>query len=95
MGCEVTKADKINGYDKWDVESDARTLIKAKELENGDKKYYKTLVAEVEKTAKAATEAAALKVQAAKEVTLVKKVGKKLKKIYGGNPHPKKSKGTY
>lgn len=78
------KSDKINGYDKWDVESDARTLIKAKELENGDQKYYKVIVAEVEKTAEAATEAAAQKAQAAKEVTLVKKVGSKLKKMYGG-----------
>ncbi len=82
--CEVSKPDKINGYDKWDVESDARTLIKAKELEGGDAKYYKTLIAEVEKTAKAATEAAAIKTRAADDLKLEKKVGGKLKKMYGG-----------
>ncbi len=82
--CSVT-SEKINGYDKWDVESDARTLIKAKELENTDEKYYKTLLTEVEKTAKAATEAAAVKTKAADSIKLEKKVGKKLKKVLGGS----------
>ena len=86
MGCDPVcrKSNKINGFDKWDVESDARTLIKAKELENGDSKYYKTLVVEVKKTADAAMEAATQKQLAAKEVQLTKNVGKKMKKLYGG-----------
>jgi hypothetical protein len=82
--CEM-QPEKINGFDKYDVESDARTLIKAKELENTDKKYYETLIAEVEKTAKAATEAAAVKTKAADSLKLEKKVGKKLKEVMGGS----------
>jgi hypothetical protein len=77
-------SEKINGFDKWDVESDARTLIKAKELENTGEKYYKTLLAEVEKTAKAATEAAAVKTKVASQLKLEKKVNKGLKKVFGG-----------
>ena len=77
-------SEKIDGYDKWDVESDARTLIKAEELRNGEAKYYKTLLKEVVKTAKAAAEAAKTKSDAAKELALHKKVGKGLKKVFGG-----------
>lgn len=76
-------SEKVKGFDKWDVESDARTLIKAKELESGDSKYYKVLLAEVEKTAKAATEAAAVKTKAAASLKLEKKVSKNLKKTFG------------
>lgn len=86
---------KINGFDKWDVESDARTLIKAKELENGDQKYYKTLVTEVKKTADAAMEAAASKQLAAKEVSLLKKVSGKMKKMYSGGSHNSSHKSSY
>jgi hypothetical protein len=83
-GIDSPSSKKINGYDKWDVERDAEKLIEAKKLENGDQKYYKTLVIEVKKIADAAMEAAAQKQLAASEVSLTKKVSKKMKKIYGG-----------
>ncbi len=96
MPCETNKANKINGYDKWEVEGDARTLIKAKELEQGDEKYYGTVCSEVRKVAKAAVEAAEVKDKAAKEVTAVKKAGKKMKKVFGKNSsHNSSSKGGY
>ena len=83
MGCSIS-SDKINGYDKYDVQDDARTLIKAEEIKASDTKYYNTVLAEVKKTAKAATEAAEAKSAAAKEIALHKKVGKGLKKVFGG-----------
>lgn len=52
---EITKMaeEKINGFDKWEVESGARTLIEAKEIRKRPK-FYKTVLAEVGKQAKAA-----------------------------------------
>lgn len=82
MSCSMN-ANKINGYDGYDVREDARTLIKAEEIKISDTKYYNTVLAEVKKIAKAATEAAEAKSAAAKEVALHKKVGKGLKKVFG------------
>ncbi len=84
MACGISnKPDKIGGFDKYDVEDAARTMIKAKEYENGDSKFYAVVLKEVEKTAKAATEAAEQKNKAAKELKLTKKVGGKLNSMYG------------
>lgn len=80
--------DKIGGFDKYDVEDSVRTLIRAEEIKNNDEKFYAVVLKEVEKTAKAAAEAAAQKQVAAAEVKLRGRVGKKLKEIYGkGSSH--------
>lgn len=78
------KSDKIGGFDKWKVRDSADTLIEAKEIENGDTKFYGVVLKEVKKIADAAMEAAAEKQRAAKDIALAKKVEKKMKKIYGG-----------
>ncbi len=80
--CEV-KSDKINGYDSWEVRSKADTLIEAEEIKNGDAKLYKTVLAEVQKKATAAQEAAGKKKTAADSIKLERKVDKKLKKTFG------------
>ena len=83
MSCDVTSSkNKIGGYDKWDVESDARTLIKAEELKQGDSKYLKVIMGEVKKTAKAAVEAAEKKDAAAKKLDREKHVDAKLKTAF-------------
>ncbi len=77
------ESEKIGGFDKYDVRNAARTMIEAKEFENGDKKFYAVVLKEVDKIAKAAMEAAEQKSEAAKEITLTKKVDSKLKSMYG------------
>jgi len=81
--CEVSKSDKINGYDSWEVRSKADTLIEAEEIKNGDPKLYSTVLDEVQKKATAAQEAADKKKAAADSIRLEKKVDKKLKKTFG------------
>jgi hypothetical protein len=81
--CEVSKPDKIGGYDSWEVRSKADTLIEAEEIKNGDSKFYKVVLDEVQKKATAAQEAADKKKTAADSITLEKKVEKKLKKTFG------------
>jgi hypothetical protein len=83
--CEVSKPDKINGFDSWEVRSKADTLIEAEEIKNGDPKFYETVLTEVQKKATAAQEAADKKKTAADSIKLEKKVGKKLKKVLGGS----------
>jgi tRNA A22 N-methylase len=83
--CEVSKPDKIGGFDSWEVRSKADTLIEAEEIANGDQKFYKVVLAEVQKKADAAMEAAKKKKKAADSITLEKKVGKKMKKVLGGS----------
>ena len=92
MSCCIGGSDKIGGFDSYKVKSAADTCIEAKEIENGDQKFYKVVLAEVQKKAKAAEEAARSKVEAADMMKLEKKVGKKMKKVFG-NPHPKSSGG--
>jgi hypothetical protein len=82
--CEVSKPDKIGGFDSWVVKSKADTLIEAEEIKNGDPKFYKVVLDEVQKKATAAQEAADKKKTAADSISLEKKVGKKLKKVLGG-----------
>ncbi len=58
---EVTKMsdNKINGFDRYDVEEAARTLIKAQAIPNDSRKgFYETVKKEVVKQAAAADEAA-------------------------------------
>lgn len=77
MGGEVTMAsgDKINGFDKYDIENSARTLIDAEKIRNDKRKeFYPTVLKELDKQIKAAEEAA-----------LVAKTAGKLNKIYGKN----------
>jgi hypothetical protein len=81
--CEVSKPDKIGGYDSWEVKSKADTLIEAEEIKNGDAKFYKVVLEEVQKKATAAQEAADKKKTAADSISLEKKVGKNLKKTFG------------
>lgn len=92
MGCCVGDSDKIGGFDSYKVKNAADTCIEAKEIENGDPKFYKVVLAEVQKKAKAAEEAARSKTEAADMLKLHEKVGKGLKKVFKkkGNPHSKK-----
>jgi tRNA A22 N-methylase len=83
--CELSKPDKIAGFDSWEVRSKADTLIEAEEIANGDPKFYKVVLAEVQKKADAAMEAAKKKKIAADSIILEKKVDKKLKKTFGGD----------
>ncbi len=56
-GCIVSEK-KINGFDKWDIESDARTLIDAEKIKMDKRKnYLSTVLGEVNKQTKAAEEA--------------------------------------
>ena len=56
----AAKSDKINGFDRWDIQSDADTLIKAESIKNDKRKgYYNTVMKEVVKKAKDADDAAA------------------------------------
>ncbi len=51
--------DKINGFDRYDVEEAARTLIKAQAIPNDKRKgFYTTVLKEVDKQAAAAEQAA-------------------------------------
>ena len=55
---EVSR-DKINGFDRYDIEDAARTLIKAQAIPNDKRKgFYATVQKEVEKQAAAAEKAA-------------------------------------
>jgi hypothetical protein len=79
----MRRADKIRGFDSWEVRNKADTLIEAEEIKNGDPKFYKAVLGEVQKKADAAQEAAKKKQTAADGLKLEKKVGKGLKKVFG------------
>jgi hypothetical protein len=81
--CTVSRSDKIGGFDSWEVRSKADTLIEAEEIKNGDSKFYKVVLGEVQKKADAAQEAAKKKQTAADGLKLEKKVGKRMKKVFG------------
>ena len=88
--------DKIDGFDKYEVENAATRMIQSKEIEQGDPKFYKTVMAQVKKTADAAMATAKKKDAAAKEIVLHKKVGSKLKEVFGKKSHSShNSKGGY
>jgi len=54
---EINMAEeKINGFDKWDVEQAARKFIEVEEIKKRPK-FFKTVIKELERQAKAAQEA--------------------------------------
>lgn len=63
---------KINGFDKWEVESSARTLMDAEKIKAGDPKFYTVVKKECDKIAAAAQRAALEKRVAAKLIKLGK-----------------------
>ena len=90
--------EKIDGFDKYEVTSAASDMIRSKEIEQGDPKFYKTVMAQVKKTADAAMATAKKKDAAAKEIVLHKKVSKKMKEVFGEkshNSHNSSHKGGY
>ncbi len=70
MGC-IETSKKIGGFDKWEVESAARTLIEAQEIK-AKPKFLKVVIKEVEKQAEAARRAALEKKVAAKLIKAFK-----------------------
>lgn len=69
--------DRINGFDKWDVEDAARTLIRAEDIRNDTRKgYYSTVLKELDRQVKAA-ERAALVAATAKKLNQTFDKGKK------------------
>lgn len=91
----MTPSEKIGGYDKWDVQNDASTLINAEEIKKKGDKYYKVVMSEVQKKADAATAAASKKQEAADTLKLEKKVGEGMKKVFKNSSHNSHSKGGY
>lgn len=72
MGVPTEMAEeKINGFDKWEVESGARTLIEAKEIIKRPK-FYKTVLKEVDR-----------QIKAAQEVAIEARTKKRLKQTFG------------
>ena len=60
--------DKINGFDKWEIESAADSLIKAESIRNDKRKrFYDTVQKQVVKKAKDADQAAVVAHIAAKK----------------------------
>jgi hypothetical protein len=64
----TTRDNKINGFDKWEIREAADALVRAESIKNDKrKKFYKTVMAEVDKKARDADQAAANAHQAAKK----------------------------
>lgn len=70
MTC-IDKPKKIGGFDKWEVEDAARTLIEAQEIK-AKPKFFKVVIVEVQKQAEAAKRAALEKQVAAKLIKMGK-----------------------
>jgi len=88
MASTIDKPNKINGFDRWDIESAADSLIKAESIRNDKRKgFYATVMKEVDKKAKDADDAAVTAHKAVRKVS----VGGLFKTPSKGNPH----KGTY
>lgn len=77
MTCIDKESKKIGGFDKWEVESAARTLIEAQEIK-AKPKFFAVVQAECDRQAEAALKAANEKKVAATEI----KVAAKLKKVF-------------
>jgi len=71
MTC-IEKSKKIGGFDKWEVESSARTLMDAEKIKAGDPKFYTVVKKECDKIAEAAKRAALEKQVAAKLIKAYK-----------------------
>jgi len=67
------KSKKIGGFDKYEVESSARTLMDAEKIKAGDPKFYSVVKKECDRIADAAQRAAMEKKTAAKLIQLKKK----------------------
>ena len=67
--------EKIDGYEKYEIESAADTLIRAQELQK-DAKLYKLACAKLQERADAANAAVT-------EANIEKKAAKNLKKVFG------------
>ena len=52
-GTKTMPEKKIDGYDKWDIESAADTLVRAETMRLKEKKLYKLAIAELKKRKKA------------------------------------------
>lgn len=74
MEGEVTmaKSKTIGGFDKWEVENAARTLMDAEKIKAGDPKFFKVVQGECDKIAAAAQRAAMEKKVAAKLIKVFK-----------------------
>lgn len=84
--------NKINGFDKWEIESAADSLIKAETIRNDKRKgYYDTVQKEVVRKAEDADQAAAVANKVAKQGKTKVSVGGLFKTGGVGNPH----KGKY
>jgi len=81
--CIEVSRNKVGGFDKWDVEEAARTLIKSEEIRGGDAKFLKVVCIEVDKQAEAAMAAAKKKKGASDTLKAESNAGKRLGKIYG------------
>jgi hypothetical protein len=68
----IDKPKRIGGFDKWEVESAARTLMEAEKIKNGDPKFLKVVQKECDKIAEAAQQAALEKKTAAKLIKVFK-----------------------
>lgn len=68
MTC-IDRPKKIGGFDKYEVESAARTLIEAQEIK-AKPKFLKVVIKEVERQAEAAKRAALEKQVAAKLISM-------------------------
>ena len=68
----IDRPKKIGGFDKWEVESSARTLMDAEKIKAGDPKFLGVVQKECGKIAAAAERAALEKKTAAKLIQLKK-----------------------
>lgn len=66
------ESKKIGGFDKWEVESSARTLMDAEKIKAGDPKFYAVVKKECSRIAEAAKRAALEKQVAAKLIKAYK-----------------------
>lgn len=75
MGVEpmIDRPKKIGGFDKYEVESAARTLMDAEKIKAGSSKFYAVAKKECDKIAEAAQRAATEKKTAARLIQMKQK----------------------
>lgn len=69
----IDKSRKIAGFDKWEVEDAARTLMNAEKIKAGNPKFLKVVQGECDRIAAAAEKAALEKKTQAKLVKVFKR----------------------
>jgi hypothetical protein len=78
----MAHGNKINGFDKWEIREAADALVKSESIRNDKRKgFYKTVMAEVDKKARDADQAAANAHLAAKKGKAKVSVGGLFKKV--------------